>query len=158
MLNEDGKTWAYNLQSRIYVLGRYETPTGGCDGIRTQEDIYAGIRKLAKLGSVVFEGFLISGMYAAYRELEAELKPTHHWIWCCLDTPIETCIEQTIKRRQAKGNFKTFNPTHLADKFKGVVTTREGLEAEGRDVRTLSHQHALSSLLEWFGEQEESTT
>jgi hypothetical protein len=157
MLDEKGKIWAYNLQNRIYVLGRYETPTGGCDGIRTQEAIYAGIRTLAALGNVVFEGFLISGMYARYRELEEELKPTHHWIWACLDTPLEKCIEQTVKRRAEKGNTKEFNPANLGAKFRAVVTTRVTLENEGRDVRTLPHQHTLASLLDWFLERVERT-
>jgi hypothetical protein len=150
MLDERGKIWAYNLQHRIYVLGRYETPTGGCDGIRTQEEIYAGIRTLAALGNVVFEGFLISGMYARYRELEAGLSSTHHWIWACLDTPLEKCIEQTVMRRAEKGNTKEFNPKSLEAKFRAVVKTRVTLENEGRDVRTLPHQHALASLLHWF--------
>lgn len=150
MQDERGKIWAYNLQNRIYVLGSYEIPTGGCDGIHTQEEVYAGIRKLAKLGSVLFEGFLISGMYAAYRELEQELKPTHHWIWACLDTPLAKCIERTIQRRTAKGNTKEFNPTHLKEKFRAVITTRATLEREGRDVRTLNHQRTLATLLEWL--------
>jgi len=150
----DGKIWAYNLQNRVFVLGRYETPTGGCDGIRTQEEIYAGIRELAKLGSVVFEGVLISCMYGKYRELEDKLKPTHNWIWACLDTPLEKCIEQTLKRRAEKGNTKPFDPEKsLTGKFRGVITTRATLEKEGRDVRTLNHQFTLASLLDWLGER-----
>ena len=155
MLDEKGNIWAYNLQHRIYALGRYEIPTGGCDGIRTQAEVYAGIRKLAALGSVIFEGFLISGMYARYRELEEELKPTHHWIWACLDTPLEKCIEQTVQRRAEKGNTKEFNPAHLEAKFSAVITTRVTLENEGRDVRTLPHQHTLASLLDWLLERAE---
>jgi hypothetical protein len=149
---ENGKTWAYNLKDRVYVLGRYETPTGGCDGIRTQQEIYDGIRKLAALGNVVYEGVIISAMYGKFRELEDELKPQHHYIWACLDTPLETCIAQTIKRRETKGNMKPFNPDGLKGKFRGVETTRARLEEEGRDVRTLSHQLPLAQLLNWLGE------
>lgn len=153
LIDAEGKIWAYNLQNRIFVLGRYETPTGGCDGIRTQEEIYDKIRELSKLGSVVFEGVLISCMYAKYRELSKELAPTHNWIWACLDTPLEKCIEQTLKRRHAKGNMKEFNPEGLRGKFRGVITTRAKLEEEGYDVRTLNHQHTLASLLSWLGER-----
>jgi hypothetical protein len=157
MLDDKGKIWAYNLQNRIYVLGRYETPTGGCDGIRTQEEICAGIRQLSALGSVVFEGFLISGMHARYRKLEDELNPTHHWIWACLDTPLDKCIEQTIKRRAARGNTKDFNPANLKVTFRAVITTRQALEKDGRDVRTLPHQSPLASLIEWLGCKQEDT-
>ncbi len=155
MLNEKGKIWAYNLQNRIYVLGRYETPTGGCDCIRTQDEICAGIRKLSAFGNVVFEGFLISGLYARYRELEDDLKSTHHWIWAYLDTPLQKCIERTIKRRAARGNTKQFNPTNLEEKFRAVITTRAKLEQEGRDVRTLPHEAPLTTLIDWLGCKQE---
>jgi hypothetical protein len=152
MLTPTGKIWAYNLQDRVFVLGRYETPTGGCDGIRTQAEIYAGIRDLAARGSVVFEGVLISCMYAQYRQLEDELKPSHSWIWACLDTPLELCIEQTIKRRTEKGNLKPFNADGLRGKFNGVLSTKKGLLKDGRDVRTLPHLKTLPYLLWWLGE------
>jgi hypothetical protein len=156
MLDARGKIWAYNLQDHVYVLGPYETPTGGCDVIRTQEEIYTGIRKLARLGSVVFEGFLISGMCGRYRALEDELKPTHRWIWACLDTPLEKCIERTIERRHRKGNTNEFNSTNLEEKFRAVITTRATLEREGRDVRTLPHESALATLIDWLGCKEEA--
>jgi hypothetical protein len=155
MLDETGKIWAYNLRDQVYVLGRYETPTGGCDGIRTQGEIHAGIRKLALLGSVLFEGYLISGLYGRYRQLEEELKSTHYWIWACLDTPLEKCIEQTIKRRAARGNTKNFNPDNLKATFRAVISSRMKLEKEGRDVRTLRHEAALATLAAWLGCKQE---
>jgi hypothetical protein len=151
MLDAKGKIWAYYLQDGIYVLGRYETPTGGCDGIRTQGEIHAGIRKLALLGSVLFEGYLISGLYDRYRQLEDELKSTHQWIWACLDTPLDRCIEQTIKRRAARGNTKEFNPGNLKATFRAVISSRMKLEKEGRDVRILPHEAPLATLVDWLG-------
>jgi hypothetical protein len=150
MLDANGKTWAYHLQNHLYVLGRYETPTGGCDGIGTQKEVLAGIRKLAVLGSVLFEGFLISGLCTSYMKLEDELKPTHHWIWACLDTSLEKCIQQTLKRKSEKGRMKGFDPVNLTAKYHSVMTTRATLVKQGRDVRTLSHHHTLDSLLAWL--------
>ncbi len=155
MLNEAGKIWAYNLQNRVFILGRYETPTGGCDGIKTQDEVCDGIRKLSKLGSVVFEGAQLSSMYGRYVLLERELMPTHHWIWAVMDTPLDKCIQNILKRREAKGNTKPFDPQKtVAGKHRAAtVTTREALEKHGCDVRTLCYQYTLASLLDWLGER-----
>jgi len=155
MLTEAGKIWAYNLQNRVFVLGRYETPTGGCDAIHKQDDVLNGIRQLAKLGSVVFEGAQISSMYGPFRLLEEELKPTHKWIWAIMDTPLDKCIENILKRREAKGNTKPFDPQKtVAGKHRAAtVTTRAALEKQGCDVRVMSYQYTLASLLDWLGER-----
>jgi hypothetical protein len=71
-----------------------------------------------------------------------------------LDTPLEKCIANILKRREAKGNTKPFDADKtVKGKFRSAtITTREALEKHGRDVRTLSHQMTLAQLLNWLGE------
>ena len=153
MFDEFGKIWAYNMQDRIFAVGLYEEgiKRAGADCLPV-DDIYASIRRLAPRGSVIFESLFISGFYGKFRELENELRPTHHWIWCCLDTPYETCLVRAQQRRNPD-NPRPFNPVGVQRIYRATLSTRRGLTREGRDVRTLDHQNTLPTLLDWLGER-----
>lgn len=107
----------------LYVVGRYETPCGGCDGIPTQEEVRARVAKYAKKGHVLFEGIIVTSCYGKYKELFEKLKQPY--LFAFLNTPLKTCIKRVEKRRKEKGNEKPFNPKNLEAKF---VTNNRVLE------------------------------
>lgn len=154
MRSQDDKILGYcNAHGGISMLGRYETPTGGCDTIRTQDEICRGVVTLATRGNVIFEGLLISGMHGRFVAL-AKAMPTHQFIFAVLDTPLKKCIKRTIKRRLARGNVTPFDPKNLINKHRAVLSSRLALEKAGMDVRTLDHENAIPILIQWlFKEQ-----
>lgn len=154
-LFKDKKVWGYNLQNRVFVVGSYEKVTAGTDALPSAE-IHDRIRRLARLGSVIFEGLFVSSCYGKFRQLEDELKPTHRWMWACLDTPYETCLARTRQRRSEANRDKPFKTTGIQRVFRSVISTRRTLQREGRDVRTLPHLDTLTPLLDWLGERNAS--
>lgn len=156
----------------LYVLGSYVNECGGCDGINTQDKICDLIREWAPLGNVLYEGLLISGLFSRYNSLADELNE-HHFIFGFLDTPLQRCIDQTLSRRAAKGNIKPFDPYKtLAPKFEAIISSRKKFELAGtdkcecckikpcqsktKDVRTIPHKQAVSTVLGWIRDEAEA--
>lgn len=154
-LEEDGKVWGYKLRTpnkKVFIVGKYETPTGGCDGISKLDEVCRRVAVMARMGDVVlFEGFLISGLTSRFVSL-AKGVPTHKFKFVILDTPVEKCIKRTIKRRQARGNLKHFDPKNLRQKFQAVDSSRKYLEREGMDVRVVNHKKAFNTIVDWIRE------
>jgi len=102
---------------RLYVLGPYTTPCGGCDRILPFALVPQLIQKYAQQGHVVFEGLLISTCYGAIGRLMEE----HDSVVMFLDTPLEICIARVEARRAAAGNFRPFNPKLLIKKHRTIA-------------------------------------
>ena len=175
--NEKGKIKGYVCPDvhgqPLYILGAYETPTGGCDGINKQDTICDLIREFAEKGNVLYEGLLISGLFSRYNDL-ADTMPGHHHIIGFLDTPLEKCIAQTLSRREARAAAKgqaaaPFDPYKtLAPKFEAILSSRRKFErASGpecechkvkpctsikKDVRTIPHTLGFETIVNWLGE------
>lgn len=141
LIGQDGKVWAYQVhfEPEFYILGRYDTPTGGCDVISTMNEVEAGIRRLANKGHVLFEGIIISTLAGRWVKL-AESMPNAKFIFATLDTALETCIAQVKKRRKETGNNKPFDPKNLIAKYRAVKGAHKNLKKAGLDVRRISHE------------------
>lgn len=142
LFNAGGKVEAYLVDykgQRVYVIGRYETATGGCDGIKTQLEVCGRVLKYVRLGSVIFEGFLISGLYQRYRLLSRRVGGTY---WCYLDTPLEKCINRISSRNKGK----EFDTSNTAAKYKATQATKRKAEADGEKVFNIRHKDALEDL------------
>jgi hypothetical protein len=104
---------------RLYVLGPYTTPCGGCDRIQPFALVPSLIEKYAEQGHVVFEGLLISTCYGAIGRLMEE----HDSVVMFLDTPLRVCIERVKARRRAAGKGPV-NPKLLAQKYAAIARLR----------------------------------
>jgi predicted kinase len=126
------------------IVGRYETPTGGCDTIKTQEEIRDRVLKFAKKGKVVvFEGITVATVYTRYLALDKEMKALgHKYRWIFLDTPLATCIERIVNRRKVKGNVAPFNPKHTSDKHRSLQSVYRHTVSDKLDSVMLNHKTA----------------
>ena len=99
----------------LYVVGSYKNTCGGCDGIKTQDEACARVRRYAALGDVLFEGLLISHIFGRYKLLDQEMKKEHGHttIWAFLDTPLELCLDRIRARRDARAAAKGKEPKPL---------------------------------------------
>lgn len=139
----------YRLSGGVLVVGRYETACGGCDGIKTQEEIVERVKKFAYMGEVVlFEGLTLGTIYTRYYELSALLKKSgHRFIWAFLDTPIDVCIKRVLKRRRLAGNTKPFNTKHTEAKFRSINSAKQHAITDKERVMTLNGKCAGKQLL-----------
>lgn len=120
--NDDGKVEGYvsrrgsNLLKKqsVAVVGRYESPTGGCDTIQTKAEIQARVARYAhQYDHVLFEGIIVSTSFGPYSQFLKELsfarKEPH--MFAILLPSLEKCIANVQKRRDARGETKPLNPS-----------------------------------------------
>jgi hypothetical protein len=145
----------YGLQRDVYIVGSYEIPTGGCDGLKTQDEICDRVREFAALGDVIYEGLLISGLFRRYNALAEELTQHHH-IFGFLDTPLQKCIDQTLSRRALRAAVngkiaRPFDPNKtLTPKYHAIASCRAKFINARKDVRDIPHERAFETLVAWF--------
>ncbi len=137
------------LPKLVHVVGRYETACGGCDGIKTQDEVCNRVRQFAAFGDVVFEGLLISHIYGRYRDLTRELT-THRFVWYFLDTPLDICIAQVKQRRLDAGNTKELDVTNTTQKWLDSRRVFQKAQDDGLNPMWLPYQEALPVLLAAF--------
>lgn len=153
------KIYGYRIQvpglaAPVFLIGSYHNPTGGCDGIPTQDEIWQRILKAHPHGHVLYEGALVSGS-GLNGAITKAVQPTGCAVFTFLDTPMEECITRVKIRRAAAGNEKTFDPVNLIKKFESVVACYKNLKAAGGyDVRLLDHTNIHPQLLAILKEYE----
>lgn len=145
----------YNPIRGIRVVGPYTTECGGCDRVRTQDEICERVRILAALqpsAHVLFEGLLISDLFSRYRDLGQELEARgYRFIVAVLDTPLELCLERVRARRLARGNTKPFNPKNTTTKHRNIQRAAQKFRNAGIEVINLEYERAEIQLCELLG-------
>jgi hypothetical protein len=145
-----GKTCGYRLNSGVVVIGRYETACGGCDTIHSFGEIADAVIRHSRNSSVLFEGFLWSGIFKSSHELAQRLQGQASVIFATMNTPLATCISRIAGRRNAAGNHKPFDPANLIAKHRSVIKAHVKLELAGWDTRLVCHQNPLASISQWL--------
>lgn len=149
----------------ISILGKYETACGGCDTIKTQAEILGRVSSYSTIGSVVFEGLLISVIFESYRQLAScwntpyftmekhmvkalrrELETFPPFVFAFLDTPLNVCIDRVKARRLAAGNTKPLDETNTRAKWDTCRRVAEKFKEAGQPVVWLDYTDALSQL------------
>jgi hypothetical protein len=116
----------------LVVIGPYLTACGGCDAIKTVDEVIQRVEHATRYGhDVLFEGILISTTYGAVGAF-SEAYPD--FVFAYMSTPVEECLRRVEERRAAAGNLKPFNPAGLRQKFETIARQRSKLLAAGRRV------------------------
>ena len=146
ILDDDGKIEAYHLDGNIYVIGRYNVMSGGCDRIPTQDKLYDCVRKYAAMGHVIFEGLFVSTGWKRYHELSQELGGA---VWAFLDTSLEQCLANVFKRNGGKPvNEKSVQGYwEQGQKWYGVA------KAAGERAVCLRYDHGFEDLVALLHEE-----
>jgi predicted kinase len=155
-IHPDGAFTVSSERRALYVVGRYESVCGGCDTIRTPDEIANRIRNYianaplrASQFDLVFEGLLISRTFDRYRLLALEFAP-QKYVWAFLDTPLEICLERVAQRRAEKGVLKPLNPANTTDTWKRNVHLYTQAKQAGLDARWLDHKNAVETAWSWL--------
>lgn len=129
---------------RIGIVGKYTTTCGGCDTIKTQDEIKQRILELKKIlkpeGVILFEGVLVSTIFKPWYEFAKE-----HFggmTWAYLDTPLGVCLS----RIQERNGGKPIKEELVAQKIKTIGATRKKAVEAGEEVLDIDHHNVFSTV------------
>lgn len=93
----------------LWVPGHYETPCGGCDTIKTVDQVYEIVRGAAERGyDVLYEGIMVQDDVKRCVALNRERAV----IVVRLTTPMSDCLAAIQARRDERGDDRELNPTN----------------------------------------------
>lgn len=138
-VEEGNKIIGYGLglpgvDAPIFVIGSYENNCGGMDTVPSQDRAMELIDQFAAEGHVIHEGLLQSTYYGKMGEHSK--KWGDDYIYAFLNTPVETCLERVLKRREENGSKNKFNPQLTIDKFNTIKRLKERVKAMGHNTYT----------------------
>jgi hypothetical protein len=136
----------YRCVGGTLVVGSYEATCGGCDKIKTQDEICARVRGFAaESPNVLFEGLLMSHLFSRYRDLSTELGGI---VFAFLDTPLDICLQRVVARRERrKAAKKPFNPANTTGKWHDMRRVEEKFRIAGHRTTWLPWEDPLPGLL-----------
>lgn len=131
------------------IIGRYSNVCGGCDQIKSADEVVERVHKFADLFKhVVFEGILVSHTFKRYSDLATELKDKDFW-FLFLDTPLAKCISRVKDRRLAKGNEKPLDPKNIIHDWHCIFEkVKQKCLDQHHNVRILNWQNPMPQVLE----------
>ena len=128
-----------------FVIGSYENVCGGCDTIKTQQEIIDRVGWAISQGyNVWLEGLILStiyGLVGAYSEEYAD-----RWLFAYLNTPVDVCVERVIERRRVAGNIKPFDTENTVKRHATIQRNRAIVEEKGREAVTVDYLRPLASI------------
>jgi hypothetical protein len=148
ILDLAGNPIGHNLSKcSTAIVGRYDRVCGGCDGIKTADEVCNLTRRFARQYShVILEGILVAHTFKRYSNLANELG---NYTFCFLDTPLKTCIQRVKQRRIDASNHKPFNNYWLKYDWHRIWGRfRNKFADAGHDVLTLDHKNPMPVILE----------
>lgn len=132
----------YHLEKpNIRVVGPYTSACGGCDRIKTQEEVEQRVLEFHALGHVIFEGVIISTIIHRWIKFS---KQNGGMLWAFMDTPVEVCIQRVQSRNDGD---ETVNNDLILGKWNRMKRIAQVAQEEGEHVVWLDHRKPIGSLL-----------
>lgn len=136
----------YFENSPWVVLGRYTNVCGGCDTIKTQQEIVDRVKFYTdRKYNVWLEGLILSTIYGTVGEFSEQFG--NRWLFAYLDTPLDVCLKRVKARRIAAGNTKPLNEFNTRNRDATILRNYQIVESHQRRTIVLPHQDALKPLL-----------
>ena len=134
---------------RLAIVGLYDRTCGGCDGIKTADEVCRRTRQFASIfKNVMLEGILVAHTFKRYAALAEELKE-RNYKFCFLDTPLDVCIKRVVDRRAAKGKTGYFDPKNVEKDYHRIwERLRFDCINAGLTVVILDHRDPLPQIYE----------
>lgn len=152
--------WDTSVVSDVLrVPGHYNTACGGCDTIKTPDQVYSILNEaIDHTHHVLFEGIMVMDDVRRAVELDKRLKaetsPTRaggrlHVI--ALTTPIEECLTAIRNRRTARGETKPLNEKNTRQRYERCLRGLTRLRDAGVAVEKLDRDAAYARVKELLG-------
>jgi gluconate kinase len=134
----------------LYVIGPYQTATGGVDAMPlSSDDLVKMLERYYRRctsntpGHLLFEGVVISTYFGAVGEFLAYHRRDAKVVY--LDTPLETCLASISKRSGDEAKTK-----NVEAKIKAIQGTKTRLENSGVETVVLSRDGAYDEINRWL--------
>lgn len=135
----------------LAAVGTYANVCGGCDAVKTMDEVVRRVRLFAaQYRNVLFEGIIVSHTYTRFSALAHDLRAQGHSVyWAFLNTPAKTCVARVRARRLAKGNRKPLDTKNIINDYNGIWgrCRKKALE-DKHDVRVIDWHRPLQALVE----------
>lgn len=135
----------------LAIVGRYDRVCGGCDGIKTQEEIERRLRLfLTRYHHVALEGILVAHTFSRYDRLARQLTSEgFSYNFLFLDTPLTNCIARVKARRLERGNTKELNPGNIIRDHERILHVLPGkFRASGHNVFMIHWLDSVNSAIQ----------
>lgn len=138
----------------LAAIGKYPLTGigGGCDTVKTQDEVCDRVRQAVRLGcNVVFEGIICTSVVGRYIELQRELiADGHDFLTAFLYPPMNVCIARVEARRAAKGKRTPMNPENLIAKHELIERSAARFLEAGLPHKYLHWEEPLPEVLRFF--------
>lgn len=142
----------------LFVPGHYETACGGCDTVKTTDQVYDLVREGLQLGTggnVLYEGIMVMDDVRRAVELDTWMRawnlPAGRLHVIALTTPIEDCLAAIRDRRAARGDEKPLNEKNTRDRAKRMLSGLARLKDAGVVVEKMDRDAAFLRVRELLG-------
>jgi ABC-type dipeptide/oligopeptide/nickel transport system ATPase subunit len=139
----------------LRVPGHYETACGGCDTIKTVDEVYGLVMGgVEHTHDVLYEGIMVQDDLRRAFDLDTRLKaqpwremwnpdtlPGLHVI--CLTTPLEVCLDAIRTRRLARGDERPLDPKNTTGRYHSQLRMQQRLRDAGVQVEALDREAAF---------------
>lgn len=123
-------TWTHT-KAGVVLVGKYGTACGGVDGLNPYASIHDIVSLHAPAEARLFaEGLVTPGLDTCRRL--ADLVDDHLFVF--LDTPLDQCVANVLKRRHRKGTVTPYDAAHLHKKHRSALSWADRLAAAGLRV------------------------
>jgi hypothetical protein len=145
-LNDNPKASYTHTNEGVVFIGKYGTACGGVDGLSPYASINDIVDHHVGMGDprMFAEGLITPGVETCQRL--ADKVDRHLYIF--LDTPVEQCVENVLKRRRTKGNVKPYDPDNLLKKRRSAMSWAERLGKHGLQIESMTWIQAYCRCLQ----------
>lgn len=131
--------------SNLFVPGHYEIACGGCDTLKTLDQVYELINEYHPSGDfTLYEGIMVNDDVTR----AVELSKRFPLIVISLTTPLDECFRSIRERRESKGNMQEVNPKSTTNRYKGIKRRLERLRNAGIQVEEMDREKAFERIKE----------
>lgn len=137
----------------LIIPGHYETACGGCDTIKTVDQVYDMVRSSLTGGDdVLYEGIMVQDDVTRAVALDKELKAQGGQLHVIrLTTKVEDCLAAIRDRRAARGEEKPLNEKNTRQRYERVLRSCDRLRHAGVAVEALDREAAFARVRELLG-------
>lgn len=140
---------AGQLDKDVFVVGRYDSPTGGCDTIKEISQVYELLQQQYEARRhVLYEGLFVMNMTRG-PQLAAKVGKGLNILQ--LTTPLSVCIKSIDLRRAERGSPALENLKNTEGNYKRATNYCGIMRDAGARVYKVTRSQALPKLLELLG-------
>lgn len=136
----------YIKDLNLTIIGRYETACGGCDGIKTQEEIKTRVTYASQTSNVLLEGILVAHTFGPWEEFSRPWGD--NWKFLFLDTELGICISRVNARRAMAGKGELPDPKNIVRDHGRILALKPKFHDAGRATYWIDYLSPVDDVLE----------